>query len=170
MINNIKKLINSYNLDGYLVPKNDEYFTEYSKVSYLKLVSNFSGSAGFALILKNINYLFVDGRYTLQAKKQSGNKFKVLEIPYIWPKDILNKLGEKLSIGFDPKLFTYNSLGRYFEDSCNLISINESLFKRNKQNIFSKNNSFYLLNENVVGENSKSKLNRLAKLLKKKKN
>ena len=43
------------------------------KLVILKLVSNFSGSAGFALIMKkNKNYLFVDGRYTLQAKKQSG--------------------------------------------------------------------------------------------------
>ena len=76
MINNIKKLIISNNLDGYLVPKNDQYFTEYSNISYLKQVSGFSGSAGFALILKNKNFLFVDGRYTLQAKKQSGKKFK----------------------------------------------------------------------------------------------
>ena len=35
MINNIKKIFSSYNLDGYLVPKNDDYFTEYSKISYL---------------------------------------------------------------------------------------------------------------------------------------
>ena len=25
----LKKLIKTYNLDGYLVPKNDEYFNEY---------------------------------------------------------------------------------------------------------------------------------------------
>ena len=63
MINKIKKIIIKKNIDGYLVSKNDEYFTEYSKISNLKLVSNFSGSAGFALIMKNKNYLFVDGRY-----------------------------------------------------------------------------------------------------------
>ena len=37
----------------------------------LKFISNFSGSAGFAVILKNKNYIFVDGRYTIQAKKIS---------------------------------------------------------------------------------------------------
>ena len=67
MISKIKNIIIQNNLDGYLVPKNDEYFTEYSNSSNLKLVSNFSGSAGFGLIMKNKNYLFVDGRYTLQA-------------------------------------------------------------------------------------------------------
>ena len=76
MINKIKNIIIKKNLDGYIVPKNDKYFTEYSKISNLELVTNFSGSAGFAIILRNKNYLFVDGRYTIQAKKQSGGKFK----------------------------------------------------------------------------------------------
>ena len=72
MIKDIKNFINNNNLDGYLIPKNDKYFTEYSNTNNLYEVSNFNGSAGFALILKNYNYLFVDGRYTLQAKEQSG--------------------------------------------------------------------------------------------------
>ena len=51
MINIIKELLISNNLDGYVLPKNDKYFTEYAKTNYLKLVSNFSGSVGFAVIL-----------------------------------------------------------------------------------------------------------------------
>ena len=31
MIKNIKKFISNNNLDGYIIPKNDEFFTEYSK-------------------------------------------------------------------------------------------------------------------------------------------
>ena len=87
----LKKLIKTYNLDGYLVPKNDEYFNEYVKKSSdrLKFISNFSGSAGFAIILKNKNYLFVDGRYTIQAKIQSGKNFKIITIPKKFPKDVL---------------------------------------------------------------------------------
>ena len=59
-------------LDGYLIPKNDEFFGEYvsDNKDNLKLISKFSGSYGFALILKKKNYLFVDGRYTIQAKIQ----------------------------------------------------------------------------------------------------
>jgi len=52
MISKIKNLININNLDGYIVPKNDEYFTEYSKYSNLEKVANFTGSAGFIIILK----------------------------------------------------------------------------------------------------------------------
>ena len=95
MIDKIKKLILKKNIDGYLISKNDEYFTEYSKISNLKSVSNFSGSAGFALIMKNKNYLFVDGRYTLQAKKESGKNFYIFEIPHVWPKNIFNKTKQK---------------------------------------------------------------------------
>ena len=75
----LKKLFKVYNLDGYVIPKNDEYFNEYVSRSSdrLKFISNFSGSAGFAIILKNKNYLFVDGRYTIQARIQSAKNFKI---------------------------------------------------------------------------------------------
>ena len=49
MINNIKKILIKKSLDGYIVPKNDKFFTEYSKINNLQTVSNFSGSAGFAI-------------------------------------------------------------------------------------------------------------------------
>ena len=164
MINKIKNLINLNNLDGYIVPKNDEFFTEYSKINKLEIVANFSGSAGFILILKNSNHLFVDGRYTIQAKQQSGKKFIIHEIPYEWPKDIL-KNDTRLNIGFDPKLFTTETLKIYFNNSCNLFPINSNLFKT-KVEIVNKDNLIYQINSSVVGESSKSKINRLNKILK----
>ena len=88
VIKDLKQFIINNKLDGYIVPKNDKYFTEYSKVNNLIKITNFTGSAGFALILIKQNYLFVDGRYTIQANNQSGDKFKILEIPYVWPKNI----------------------------------------------------------------------------------
>ena len=51
----IKKLrskFSIYNIDGYVVPKNDSYFSEYSSPDRLKFISNFDGSAGLAIILK----------------------------------------------------------------------------------------------------------------------
>ena len=168
MINKIKNIIIKKNLDGYIVPKNDKFFTEYSKISNLELVSNFSGSAGFAIILKNKNYLFVDGRYTIQAKKQSGKNFKIFEIPLIWPKNIFKSYKNKLNIGFDPRLFTHSSLRHYFYNTCNLLPINDNLFYTNN----SKNlniNKFYKLDKKIVGESSKSKISRVIKILDKKK-
>ena len=121
MIKRLKKFILNNNLDGYIVPKNDSYFTEYSNTNNLEKITNFTGSAGFALILKDKNYLFVDGRYTLQAKKQSGKNFNILEIPYSLPK-VLSEIKD-IKIGFDARLFTRETLKRYFEEEENLVPI-----------------------------------------------
>ena len=74
-IQKLRKKFEKYKIDGYVIPKNDDYFTEYSKINRLKIISNFSGSAGFAIILKNKNYLFTDGRYTIQSQAESGKNF-----------------------------------------------------------------------------------------------
>ena len=47
----LRKKFKKYGIDGYVIPKNDDYFTEYSKINRLKIISNFSGSAGLAVIL-----------------------------------------------------------------------------------------------------------------------
>ena len=90
-IRKIKNFFNIFKINAYIIPKNDEFFSEYvqEKKDNLRFVTNFTGSFGFALILKNDNYLFVDGRYTLQAKFQSGKMFKVITIPNKLPEDIL---------------------------------------------------------------------------------
>ena len=92
-INKLRKLFSNYNLDGYIVPKNDEFFNEYisENKDRLKFISNFTGSYGFALILKFKNYLFVDGRYSLQAKIQSKKFFNIITIPERLPADVLKK-------------------------------------------------------------------------------
>ncbi len=170
MIGLLKKLISSKNIDGYIVPKNDEFFSEYAFPNRLKLVSNFSGSAGLAIILKSENFLFVDGRYTLQANIECGKNFKIFEIPKIRPSDILKKIKIKPRLGFDPKLFTEFSLRSNFRDSCNLIPINDNLIDEIfdlKNNYKSK--KFYCLDEIVTGEKITSKINKLSSILKKRK-
>ena len=111
-------LLDKFKIDGYIIPKNDEYFNEYISPSEdrLKFLSNFSGSAGFAIILKNKKYLFVDGRYSIQAKKQSGKKFKIITIPNKFPKDVI-KPKKEIIIGFDPKLHTEKELKFLFNIS-----------------------------------------------------
>ncbi len=163
MIEKIKKFIIDKNIDGYIVPKNDTYFTEYSKINNLIKLSKFTGSAGFALILKNKNYLFVDGRYIFQAKKQSGEKFIICEIPFIWPKNI--KFIKNKKIGFDPKLFTNYTLNNYFGNFVNLIPISFNFGNKIEKNI----NKFFKLPNSVVGESTNSKINTLKKFLRLKK-
>ena len=68
----LRKEFRIYNIDGYIIPKNDEFFGEYVDPSNerLKYLTGFSGSVGQALILGKKAFLFVAGRYTLQAKKE----------------------------------------------------------------------------------------------------
>jgi len=169
-IDKLKKIFKREKIDGYIVPKNDEFFGEYipDHKDRLKYISNFSGSYGFALILKNKNYLFVDGRYTLQANKQSSNFFNIKTIPKCLPKNILRN--KKLKIGFDSKLFTKRILYIFFgKTNCNLIPLKENLIdkiwirKNNKVK-----NKFYILPKNSVGESWKSKINKIISRLKKK--
>ena len=159
----INNIILLNNLDGYILPKNDNYFTEYSKINNLKSITKFSGSAGFAIFLKNKKYLFVDGRYTIQAEKEVGKKFEICEIPYVWPKDILEK---KIKIGFDPDLFTWEALNKYFGNSYNLVPLNYK-FKKKSKTI--NDHFFFSLETIVAGESVSNKISRLVEIMKKKK-
>ena len=132
MKNYIKELrhkFNQYGIDGYIVPKNDDYFTEYSKINRLKIISNFSGSAGLAIILKRKNYLFTDGRYTIQSKIESGKKFKI----FGFEKLIDCTLFKNLTLGLDPKLFTNNQIKNYFLKYNKIKIINKNLIDEKKK-------------------------------------
>jgi Xaa-Pro aminopeptidase len=170
-IDKLKKFFKNNRIDGYIIPKNDEFFGEYipDHKDRLKYISGFTGSYGFALILKNKNYLFVDGRYTLQADKQCKKKFKIKTIPQELPKDVLKS--QKLRIGFDPKLFTKKNLNIFFgKTNCKYIPLNNNLvdkiWTRKEKKIISK---FYLLPNASIGESYISKVNKIAYKLKKNK-
>ena len=88
----LKNKFKEYDIDGYIIPKNDEFFGEHSNTDHLKKISNFTGSAGLAVILKNVNYLFLDGRYTIQGQIESGKNFKIIDYKKIYSSNLLNKL------------------------------------------------------------------------------
>jgi len=169
MINKRIKILRSkfkrYEIDGYIIPKNDEFFSEYAVQDRLKIISNFTGSAGLAIILGKTNLLFVDGRYTIQAKQQSGNQFKIIEIHKFLPKNIL----KNLKLGFDPSLFTKKELNLNFNNSLKLIPIKNNLVDEIHKNKSSKRKQFYSLNNKSVGESHQSKINKIQNILRLKK-
>ena len=170
-IEKLRKIFNREKIDGYIVPKNDEFFTEYipDHKDRLKFISGFSGSFGFALILKRKNYLFVDGRYTVQASNQSGNEFKIFTIPDKMPNDVLK--GKKLSIGFDPNLFTKNSLSIFFgKNNLKFKPLIENLIDEIwKRKIKIKDSRFFKLPNSSGSEKYQSKINKVTNFLKRKK-
>jgi len=164
----LRKLFKTFNLDGYIVPKNNNFFGEYvpAPEDNLKYISNFTGSAGFAVILKNKNYMFVDGRYTIQAGIQCEKYFQICTIPKKYPCKIFKN--QNLKLGFDPKLHTENSLNKLFGNYfIKLKPINENLidllWKRKKDlNI----KPFYLIKNKDAGKKVENKLAKLVKLIK----
>ena len=168
-IKRLQKLLKKFDIDGYIVPKNNNFFGEYvpSSEDNLKYISNFTGSAGFAVILKNKNYLFVDGRYTIQANMQCGKYYKIFTIPKDYPFNIF----KNLNLGFDPKLHTDSSLNRLFGNtSIKLSAISENLIDllwKRKKNINTK--PFFLIKDKDAGVKLENKLTDLIKLVKKNK-
>ena len=152
-----------YNLDGYVIPKNDEFFSEYSSKDRLGFISNFKGSAGYAIVLKNKNYLFVDGRYTIQAKIESGKNFRIIDY-----KEILDtKIFKNLNLGIDPKLFTSDQIKKFFLRYNRVSIIDENLvdniFKTKQKKII----PFYSLDKKVTGENHSQKIQKILSFLRK---
>ena len=161
----LRKKFKKYNIDGYIVSKNDDYFTEYSKINRLEIISNFTGSAGLAIILKNKNYLLTDGRYTIQSQMESGKDFKIIN----YDKIINFNLAKNLTLGIDPKLFTYEQIKKYFLKHNKIKFITKNLIDEIKNKKIKDNLKFFSLNKEIVGESSKSKINKIAKYLKKNK-
>ena len=139
-INQLRNKFDTLNIDGYIVPKNDEYFSEYAQKDRLKYISNFSGSAGYAIFLKKKNYLFVDSRYTIQAELESKNNFSIEKYEKIFN----CKLFKNLVIGFDPKLFTSKQISSFFAKFNKVKKINMNLIDSMFKNKVYKSNLFIL--------------------------
>ena len=161
-INLLRKKFITNKIDGYIIPKNDEFFGEYPSQDRLKIISNFDGSAGLAIILKNKNFLFVDGRYTIQAKKQSGKNFKIIEIHKFLP----YKIVKNLKIGFDPTLFTEKQLKVYFNNTSILKPISKNLIDEIYKKKITVSKPFFSLNQKITGESHISKIKKILKKMK----
>ena len=159
----LKKYLSVYQIDGYVIPKNDEFFSEFDRFDRLKKISNFSGSAGLAIITKKNNYLFVDGRYTIQAKNQAGNNFKILDITNKPPSKVL----KNIKLGLDPKIFTKRSIKSLFSNKIRIKEIEDNLVDKIIKSKIKKNKKkFFELSKTIAGETKNSKINRVSKLLK----
>ena len=136
-------------------------FLNMQKMIRLKNITGFSGSAGFAVVLKKQNYLFVDGRYTIQAHQQSSKNFKIIEIHKKLPHTII----KNFNLGYDPKLFTSKLLSKYFINN-NLISIDQNLIDQIFRFKEKHTKPFYSLDTKIVGESYSSKISKVVKFLK----
>ncbi|HVH76506.1 MAG TPA: aminopeptidase P family protein [Stellaceae bacterium] len=103
-------------LDGFIVPRADEHQGEYvpARGQRLLWLTGFSGSAGVAIVLAERAAIFVDGRYTLQAKLQVDTA--LFEPRHLTEEPPADWLGRNLPaggvLGYDPWLHTPQDVER----------------------------------------------------------
>ena len=164
-ISKLRNKFEDFNIDGYVIPKNDEFFSEYSQKDRLKTISNFTGSAGYAIILRKKNYLFVDGRYSIQAEIESAKEFEIINL-----NKIQNcKLFKNLVIGLDPQLFTFKQINNFFKKYNRIKEIETNLVDSIYNNYLYKPKPFFSLCKKVAGESHLIKIKKIASIIKKNK-
>ena len=104
------------NLTGFIVPRSDRNQNEYLPASEERLawLTGFTGSAGGAIVLMERAVLFVDGRYTLQAREQVDTSLFSIEHLVETPPDkwIEQNLSGSDRLGYDPWLHTVEGAER----------------------------------------------------------
>jgi Xaa-Pro aminopeptidase len=115
-VRSLRRALKAAELSGFFVPRSDEHQNEFvpAQDERLKWLTGFTGSAGTAIVLQTGAALFVDGRYTLQARQQTDTSiFDVLEIPKAKASEwLIEKLPHGGTIGYDPRLHTIKEIER----------------------------------------------------------
>lgn len=161
-------------LAAFLVPRADEHQMEYVPPSEERLawISGFTGSAGMAVVTRDRAAIFVDGRYTLQARQQSPAEIwehhhLILDPPETWLADTINKNDR---VGFDPRLHTPESLKR-FEAAVERVGARLHPVESNPIDELWTNRpapptgAIEIYPDSLAGESSSSKRNRMAEEL-----
>lgn len=112
----LRQVLRDRRVDGFVVPRADEFQGEMVPPGSERLawLTGFTGSAGIAVILADRAVLFVDGRYTLQARTQVDPAlYEIRHLTDEPPEDWLAaNLPKKARLGFDPWLHTPNQAAR----------------------------------------------------------
>ena len=113
----LRRALSERGLDGFIVPRADEHQGEYvpPRGQRLQWLTGFSGSAGLAVVLAERAAIFVDGRYTLQAKLQVDTA--LFETRHLTEEPPAEWLGRNLPadsvLGYDPWLHTPLEVERF---------------------------------------------------------
>jgi Xaa-Pro aminopeptidase len=120
-LNALRQRLAGENLAGLLIPRADQFQSEYlpPNAERLAWLTGFTGSAGFMILLQDKAALFVDGRYTLQARQEVDTTLiDIVPTAETRPADWLSAhINPGARIGYDPWLFTDRGL-RPFRTVC----------------------------------------------------
>lgn len=104
----LRKVMAAQGLDGFIVPRADEYQGEFvaAYAARLRWLTGFTGSAGSVVVLSGKAAVFTDARYTIQLRNQIDPAlYETFDIankkPALW---IAEQADEGQVIGYDPWL------------------------------------------------------------------
>ena len=159
-LSNLRTLIKDNHLDGFLIPSNDEFQSEYipDHSNRLNFISGFTGSNGIALITLQEAIFFTDGRYLYQSEQELPRDFNIQNIANIYDNKFLNG-----KIGYDPKLHLHLNIKKY--KNCTLIACDNLVDKIWHNKPHQKESSVFEYSIKYSGESSESKCQELQKHL-----
>ena len=161
------------NKDIFLINRTDEFLSEYIApyAERLQWISNFSGSAGRAIIEKKKAFIFIDGRYTSQAHEEVDiNFFEIKPLRDYWI-HLEKYKNENKIIALDPLLHSIKEIERIYKilnnskNSLNFLENNpiDFFWKDQPQYPYSK---AFLHEDKYSGETLTSKISKIQKTLK----
>ncbi|NOH99032.1 aminopeptidase P family protein [Vibrio sp. 99-70-13A1] len=109
-VNAVRVWLETNQYDALIIPHEDEYLGEYVPAHNERLhwLTGFTGSAGAAIITRDTAAIFVDGRYTVQVRKQVPAE--VFEYRHLIEEPALDwaiqTLPANSKIAFDPRMHT----------------------------------------------------------------
>lgn len=179
-LSRLQTMIKERGFTGLLVRSTDRFFNEYvpKSLSIRLKLTGFDGSVGDAVITQTGAYLFVDGRYTLQAKLQAKG-FEVvvadnaMSIEATW----LKKLPDMFSAGdvfaYDPQtvdLVLYEKMNAFARS--NTVSLDPAggnflreIAKDLCSAPFTESPEVIKIDNEIVGQSSKQKIAQIASFL-----
>lgn len=110
----LRERMDTLGIDGLLVPHDDEYLNEYTPPQLERLLwaTGFSGSAGSLIVMPDTAVLFIDGRYTEQARLETpADLFDYEDLraqpPWQWLRD---NPGRVTKLGYWSKLHSQDEI------------------------------------------------------------
>ncbi|MBR7158223.1 MAG: aminopeptidase P family protein [Alphaproteobacteria bacterium] len=168
----LRELLKENELDGFIIPHNDEYQEEITApcAERLKWLTGFTGSAGVAVVLRQKAFLLIDGRYTLQARTEvSKDDFTILDI-YQNPLSSIIEKEMKITgrLGYDPFLHTVRQVSD-LKKACYNVGCYLVAFRSNPIDIIWKDrpkppsSPIMLLEDKFSGLSRDEKIKKIAK-------
>jgi Xaa-Pro aminopeptidase len=166
----LREKMKAQKLDVFLVPQGDEYQNEFvpDYLRRLQWLTNFSGSAGMAIIGLEHAIVLSDGRYSVQLRQEVDPSLyevgdSVSESVSSW----IKKRVKALSIGFDARLHSKNFIDQLQRDLSNTPLQFQALDKNLIDDIWQQEKTFehesvVAFSDEIAGRSAQEKLKLLA--------